>query len=240
MTAARLPNRPGMATAPRIHPVAWLAGALTVLLAIYLWRGGPDVDGWAVRIKGTGPLPFFAAMTLAPIIGIPASPFYLLAGAVFGEAGALPATGASILANLLIAYGLSRAVMRRGPFRALALRLTRHRADRAGRRPNPWLFAAFVRAAPGPTVAMKNYTLGLAGVPILPYVLVSWPFSMTYAALLILLGDSALAGRTGSLALAVALLLALGLGVRLLHHRLQRTRIHTAGRPADAGEDGEA
>jgi uncharacterized membrane protein YdjX (TVP38/TMEM64 family) len=236
VTVARPLDRHGVTAVSRIRPVAWLAGALTVALAVYLWHGGPDVDGWAVRIKSAGPLPFFAAMTFAPVVGIPASPFYLLAGAVFGERGALPATGASILANLIIAYGLSRVALRRGLLHSLTRRLARRRADRTSRRLNPWVFATLVRAAPGPTVAMKSYTLGLSGVPIVPYILVSWPFSMTYAALLILLGDSALDGRTDGLVLATTLILALGLGVRLLHRRLQRVRALTADSPGAACE----
>ena len=62
---------------------------------------------------------------------------------------------------------------------------------------NPWVQTLLVRATPGVTMALRNYFLGLTRVPIVPYMAISWPMSMAYAAVLILLGDAAFGGFSG-------------------------------------------
>ncbi len=215
---------PAMRTPPHEGPRVGLWIGLVALLAILvlLRVSGPQVEAFAGWIKRAGPVPFFTAMTLTPLAGVPASPFYLLAGAVFGEGFTLAATGLSILANLALAYLLTRAFPA-GPLQRLRRRLDRYRPAGATSM-NPWTFAALVRMAPGPTVAMKNYALGLAQVPPAPYFAVSWPLSMGYAAILILLGDSAFEGRAAGLILGAVLLALFAFALRVLYRRL-RSRI---------------
>ncbi len=187
-------------------------GVLLVLIvgALFAWGRHQDVEALAQRIQRQGALPFFAAMTLAPLTGLPVTPFYLLAGAVFGERVALLAASAAIAINLLSAYGLMQ-VAPKGVIRRLRTRFLRRTSHNRKKALNPWILTLLVRATPGPTIAMRNYFLGLSGVPILPYMVVSWPLSMAYAAALILLGDSAFEGhRTGLLAGLAALLIVAG------------------------------
>lgn len=173
----------------------WLTlGAIPVLLLaswfLLTGRGEGIAEAIAKAVGDAGWLPFFSAMTLLPLAGIPVTPFYLVGGAVFGEWACLAGTAISLLVNLSLAYAMAAGWMRN----ALQTLIARHGGRRMlpafSSRRNTWLYILATRITPGPPLSVKNYMAGLAGVPFAPYMLIAWPISMGYAAGLILLGDS--------------------------------------------------
>ncbi len=173
---------------------AWRILGIAGILVLFAWliligTGENFADNLAQAIGDAGWLPFFAAMTLLPLAGFPVTPFYLIAGAVFDEWLCMLAAALSLLINLLLAYLMASRWMRN----ALQKLLSRH--GRAmmpafSSRRHTWLYILAVRVTPGPPLSVKNYLAGLADVPLAPYLIISWPIAMGYAAGLIVLGDS--------------------------------------------------
>lgn len=178
---------------------------------LLFWRGDRGVAALVEAVRAAGWLPFFAAMTLFPLAGFPVTPFYLLGGAVFGEWWCLLGTGVSLLVNLLLAYALSVSWLRDALQSLLARRGGRDKLPRFEGR-NAWLYVLAIRVTPGPPLSVKSYLAGLAGVPLRPFLLVSWPIAMGYAAGLIVLGDSMTEQRWFGV-LAGVLLIAVFLGL---------------------------
>lgn len=173
----------------------WQILGVVAFLVVFVWLalvGSREsvADEWVHAIGNAGWPAFFAAMTLLPLIGVPVTPFYLIAGAVFDEWLSLTATALSLLLNLVLAYFLAARWMRH----ALQTLLARHGdgvvMPAFSSRRHTWLYILAVRVTPGPPLSVKNYLAGLAGVPIGPYLIISWPIAMGYAAGLIVLGDS--------------------------------------------------
>lgn len=209
-----------MATRPVWKTAIQASVIVLLVLLIFRWGHNRDIEAYLHGIKQAGPAPFFLAMTLAPLAFVPATPFYLLAGAVFGDTLALFVTGLSILLNLAIAYAFTRFTAR-GLLRRATERF-RRRAGSTMPHMNPWLFCAIVRATPGPTVAMKSYLLGTTRTPLLPYLVVSWLLSMLYAMGVILMGDSAMEGRWAGVLAGAGVLVALSAGLYAFRRWTQR------------------
>src|SRR5512142_1032311 len=77
--------------------LAGLLGSLWELDAVMDW------------LRHARPVPFFAAMTVLTSLGVPPTPFFVVAGASFGVgvglAGSLVATAVSLVANYVVALG---------------------------------------------------------------------------------------------------------------------------------------
>lgn len=185
-------------------------------------RGNNRAEAIVEAIRDIGQLPFFAGMTLLPLIGFPVTPFYLLGGAVFGEWHALLATAISLATNLVLSYAIAHRWMRRQLTDLLA---RRGRSLPDARKRNVWLYAAAIRLAPGPSLCVKNYLVALANVPLKPYLIISWPIGMGYAAGLIIVGDSLIDRRGIGLAVGALILIMLGSLLAFLRIRIRSRQI---------------
>ena len=71
----------------RSTPVIWarrVLGALTLLvLAVLIWNAW-DHQAFIAWREEAGVVPFFLAMALLPALGVPITPFFIVAGATFG------------------------------------------------------------------------------------------------------------------------------------------------------------
>lgn len=172
----------------------WQIMGTACFLLLFAWvmvigKGDDIANTIAEAIGDAGWLPFFAAMTLLPLAGFPVTPFYLIGGAIFDEWLCMLGTALSLLVNLSLAYLMAARWMRS----ALQKMISRHGhglMPAFSSRRHTWLYILTVRVTPGPPLSVKNYLAGLAGVPFVPYLIISWPIAMSYAAGLILLGDS--------------------------------------------------
>jgi uncharacterized membrane protein YdjX (TVP38/TMEM64 family) len=163
---------------------------LVLALLVVLWTAW-DHRAVLERLQSARPLPFFLAMAVLPAVGLPISPLFILAGASFGILIGVLGSAVALAANLSLGYALARLL------RPTAERLLRRfgndrRPVLSGAKERPIRFTVVARLTPGPPQAIVTYALGVAGVPFLPFFVVSMAVTGTYAVLLIVLGESIL------------------------------------------------
>jgi uncharacterized membrane protein YdjX (TVP38/TMEM64 family) len=186
---------------------------LVALLIASLWAWSSwGHDALHAFKDDASPLWFFAAMAVLPALGVPMTPFFLLAGATFGARFGLLGSLAALGVNLSLCYWLARTRLRH-LLAPLLRRMFRDDMPSFATRPRAaWRLTWMVKVAPGLPAFAKNYFLGMAGVPFRIYLGISMLVTGSYAAFLIMLGDSLFEHdimRT-VLALAVVIVLALG------------------------------
>lgn len=171
---------------PWLVILAGIALVLVILVAGWFAWNRDAVLAWKEQAS---PLAFFTIMALLPAIGAPLTPFYIVAGATFGLWKGLFGSAIALVINLSLAYFAARhstgGWLRRGLLR-LGYELPDFDRDSA----RPFRFTLVVKLTPGLPLFLKNYLLGLSGVPFGTYLGVSMLVSALYAVPLMALGDS--------------------------------------------------
>ncbi|KAA0017774.1 VTT domain-containing protein [Salinicola corii] len=176
-----------------------LLGFTTLTAGLVAW-GGLSLES----LETLHSLPLLLMMVLLPALGLPMTPFYIIAGLRFGIPGGLAFSAIATLLNLLLCYAiahgrlrpaLSSAIERRFP--ALA-GLDRTRGD-------AWRVTFLIKLVPGVPMFIKHYALGIAGVPRSIYLTVALMTTGPYAVAFVVLGKSALEGDVGQMLVALAL-----------------------------------
>ncbi|WP_251978408.1 TVP38/TMEM64 family protein [Salinicola avicenniae] len=152
------------------------------------------------------PLLFLLIMATLPAIGLPMTPFYVVAGIGYGVPLGLLLSVTATLFNLLLCFWIAR-----GPLRPhLQARLVRRMpllATVETQRNDAWRLAMMVKLVPGVPMFLKHYALGVVGVPLTVYLgaalLTTGPYSVAF----VTLGESALEGDSGQALMAASLLL---------------------------------
>src|SRR5262245_40523709 len=93
-----------------------LAAVAVVLVLLWLLWDQTAVMALSQQAR---PLPFFAMMALFPCLGVPITPFFILAGATFGEPLGVLGSLSALTVNLTLCYWLGRSPLRRGLERLL-------------------------------------------------------------------------------------------------------------------------
>jgi uncharacterized membrane protein YdjX (TVP38/TMEM64 family) len=210
-------------TWPIARTLSVLSTLTTVVLLVWiLFLNWQTFLEWKAQ---AGFWPFFLGLALLPLIGIPSTPLFLLAGAAFELQAALLGSAVAIWLNLVLSYWLARRWM--GAPLARLLERWRFQPVATGTESGLSLLL-LVRLAPGLPAAARNYAAALINVPFPVYLAVSWVTTALYAVGLIVLGDSL---RNASLmegSLAVALLLAAA-AAAFWFVRFQKRRSGAAG-----------
>ena len=187
-------------------PVAKIVVVLLVVAVtgFLLLRGvnlREQLDHGMALVRSAGPTVFFLAMALTPLVGAPMMPFNLAAGPLFGEQLGMPLVLAlsltALTANMVITYALAR--------RALRPLLERLIVRLGYKLPNMDAgdltdLTILLRVTPGTPFFIQNYLLGLAGVPLGRYLLISCIVQWSYTTAFVLFGDALLHGK-GKMAL---------------------------------------
>lgn len=190
-----------------------LATSVVILAAGTAWL---IAEGWTWRAlldwqRQVGSVPYFIGMALLPLVGVPTTPLFMLAGASFGLITALIGSAVAVAANVMLSYWLARKVIRR----PLAKLLRRWDYQLPEFTPGKALsFLILMRLAPGLPAFLKNYVTALFDVPFGIYLALSWLITYPYAVGLIVLGDSLFSGdlREGAAGLLVLLAVVVGFG----------------------------
>ncbi len=220
-----------------VLPAKYVLVCLLVLAGVVVYLVGVDweIEEFLHRVRDLGPVPFFLALAFLPSVGFPTTPFFLLAGAAFGVwisiLGSLLAQGF----NLAFSYWLSRRYLR--DFLERLIARTRYRIPQV-KREHHLKVTLLIKLTPGPPNFLKTYIMGLAGIPFGIFFLVSLPTSVGYGIGIIVVGDSLFDGKTGQAILGAGILVAVGVGVKLLRDTLLRRRRERAAR-GGAGEEPE-
>jgi uncharacterized membrane protein YdjX (TVP38/TMEM64 family) len=190
--------------------VVLVGGAAALLFGVDI-RGAID-EGMDV-VRHAGPVAFFTAMALLPAVAVPGSVFTLTAGPVFGERLGMPAVLALSLAaftvNLVLTYALARRALR--PFLVKwIVRLGYKVPDvDAGDLTD---LTIVLRVTPGIPFFVQNYLLGIAGVPLGRYLLISCLAVWLYTTGFVLFGDALLNGEGRMAMVAVSVLVVAAVG----------------------------
>ena len=188
-----------------------LAALGVVALAVALWSAW-DADALAAWKQEAGPVPFFSAMAVLPAMGMPITPLFVLAGATFGVGPGLLGSLVALGLNLTLCYAIASSGLR-SRLVALLRRFDYELPDFERRETGAVRFTLLVKVAPGAPAVVKNYLLGLTGVPFPIYFGLSMLITGAYAVVCIVVGVSLFEHDIGRVLLAVALAVALGLAI---------------------------
>lgn len=210
-------SMPGGLSWPR-----WLRVVSGALVLVAIWMVVAALGGEpGVWLETLGPLPFFAAMAILPALGVPMTPFFVIAGLRFGIAGGLAISALAALSNLLLCYWIAH-----GRLRPLLRDIIERRfAALAGLdtdRRSAWRVTFLVKLVPGVPIFIKHYALGAAGVPRSIYLGVALVTTGPYGAAFVVLGESALKGDLGQALMALGALALIAASI--LAWRRQRAR----------------
>jgi uncharacterized membrane protein YdjX (TVP38/TMEM64 family) len=165
------------------------AAVVVVALVALLWWGWnqPVLETWKAEAS---PVPFFAAMALLPALGIPLTPFFVLAGAAFGTRVGLAGSMIALGVNLILSYWVGRGRLRAWMTHLLS-RFGYVLPDFDAREKGAVRLTLLVKFMPGLPGFAKSYLLAMAGVPFALYFVVSMVVTGAYGAGLVVLGESA-------------------------------------------------
>jgi uncharacterized membrane protein YdjX (TVP38/TMEM64 family) len=199
-----------------------IIGALGLL---FLREVGVDVFlGWVTgaweRLQSAPPIVFFGTMALLTVFPVPLSPFYIVAGPIFGILPSLLWIPPAIVLNNLLSYTLTTTFLRPWLLRIVTKR--GHSIPTFESRKDQNLFIAMVRITPGFPYFLQSLVLGLAGVERLRFLVISLSVHMIYAVGFVVLGRSAFDGEYGVTVIAIALIVVVSICARLAHQRLKQ------------------
>lgn len=188
-----------------------------------LWHDGlSEVLGWVRR----APFPVFIVLVgILPMVGVPVTAMYLAAGAVYspvyGLWGTLAGICLGLLLNLLLSYWATQWF--RGPVNRLLGRFGATLPDFSGL--PAWKVILLVRITPGAPLMIQNLLLGLASMPIRPYLMVSMAAEILIALGYLTAGHSFATGEWGFLPLGIALVVIAVLVASLMRDRMKARKV---------------
>lgn len=190
-------------------------------LVLFFW----DQDAFLAWKEQVGPVPFFLALAVLPAVGVPTTPFFLLAGAAFGTLTALVGCALAIAINLALCFFLAKSVLRTQLERLLE-RYNKQMPEFSRKQAVSFILA--VKMTPGVPTFIKNYLTAMAGVPFSLYLPLCWVITFVYAAGFVILGESFLDGDwiQASWAIGLLVLMAIILGAwKWRQRRLKKTAV---------------
>jgi uncharacterized membrane protein YdjX (TVP38/TMEM64 family) len=223
----------------RLNRAALAKLALVLLVvAVLAWWGTRGVDFRAliarsvVFFRDAGPLAFFSAMALLPLVGFPSAPFTLAAGPVFapvmGVGNVILCALAAMIVNVTLSYFIAARALR--PLLVRLVNWLGYPVPEINRQ-TAWTVTLLIRIVPGTPFFLQNYILGLARVPFGIYLLVSVVVPSAYIVALILFGDALMRGDKSAMLWAGLIFLVAGGVLHQVRMRLKRTPGKTDGAP---------
>jgi uncharacterized membrane protein YdjX (TVP38/TMEM64 family) len=156
---------------------AGLAAAAMASIALSLWLG-PRIAGgvaaaasWLRSFGALGCLVFVALEFLVTLVGIvPGALLGIAAGAIYGVMTGFWASAGGIMAGAVVAFGLSRSMLRPWIGRVLGKRTRLAMLDQAIAKEG-WRIVALLRISPAMPFSITSYALGFSGISARDYVL---------------------------------------------------------------------
>jgi len=179
------------AAAVRQGKRAWwsrlIAVAFLLSIGFAIWSAW---DAQAIRAwkENASPLAYFTAMAVLPALGMPLTAFYIVAGAVFALPWALLGSLSAVVVNFALCYVIAQSGLKRPLLHALErfdYELPDFRQGTGALR-----FTVLVRLTPAVPNFVKNYLLGVSGVPFTTYLAASTAITLLYGVPSIVLGGS--------------------------------------------------
>lgn len=198
-----------------------IPAALSALAVFLLWRNHPDPAYWLdLLAQGRAfleahPWALIAVLATLPGLGFPISPVLVLFGVVLAPRYGMAAT----LALAIAAQGLCTTwtfLLAAGPLRGwLSAYVLRHRELPVLTGGNTIRLGLILRLTPGIPYALQNVALGILGMRLRPYLLVSLPTTSLWATGFVITGGAIFKGNLGWAITGVVILIVLVLATRM-------------------------
>ena len=198
-----------------------IPAAISALAVLLLWQSHPEVEywlGWILDGRAfleANPWSLIAVLATLPGLGFPISPVLVLFGVVLAPRYWMPAT----LALAFAAQGLCTTwtyALAAGPLRGLLTGyVLRHRELPELTEGNTIRLGLILRLTPGIPYALQNIVLGILGMRLRPYLLVSLPTTSLWTAGFVITGDGIFKGQIGWAITGVVILIVLVLATRM-------------------------
>ncbi len=172
--------------------------AVTAVALLLLFRSIWDREAFMTALQDAPPVPFFLVMALLPVVGVPLTPLVIAAGATFGARIGVVGSLFALAVNLVLSYGIARSGLRPRLSR-LFQRFDYELPNFDGQPQNALRFTLMVKFAPGVPAFVKNYGLGVAGVPFALYFASSMAITGVYSTLLVIVGESLFTHETNKI-----------------------------------------
>ena len=183
------------------------------------------------RLQSAPPIVFFGAMSLLTIFPVPLTPFYIVAGPLFGILPSLLWIPPAIVLNNLIAHALTTSFLR--PWlQGIVTRRGQSIPTFSSKRDQS-LFIAMVRITPGIPYFLQSLVLGLAGVDRMRFLVISLSVHMVYVVGFVVLGRAAFDGKYTVAVVAIALIVIASTCARFAHQRLKQVSDPEEATPLD-------
>jgi len=175
------------------------------------------VDLFLEFLRGLPIWSFLAALALLPLVGMPLSPLWILAGVTYGFWTGLGLIIVAMAMNFALAYFIAKRWMH-GPltrlFHSRGIRIPEARAGEYIK------LTIAVRLMPFVPQFMQSYLLGLANIPFPTYYFFSFPSQIAYAVGFLLIGDSLFNTKIGGIILGLSILCTVALLVGIARERV--------------------
>lgn len=201
----------------RWQPLGIALSVIAVAAVGYFVWSAYDHQAVMAWLEGMRPLPFFAAMTILPALGVPTTWLYILAGASFGVPLGLVISLLALAANAALCFWLARKA--RPLFSRILRKLETELPDFTDKGKGALRLVLGVKLAPGVPAFVKNYSLGVSGVPFRMFFIATMLLTGVYAAAFVIVGSSLLEHEPNRTLIAVAALAALAAAVMWYRRR---------------------
>jgi uncharacterized membrane protein YdjX (TVP38/TMEM64 family) len=164
-----------------------LLGAAIAGLLLFVWQvwNHDAVTSWLESVR---PLAFFPLMALLPMVGLPMTPLFIIAGASFGAGIGVVGSLLALAANLSLTYVVAHLI--RPALSSVLQRLGWVLPERGDVNRRPARLVLKVKLVPGVPAFLKSYGLAATGIAFRPYFVVSMLISGAYGVLVVMLGRS--------------------------------------------------
>ncbi|MGJ8638157.1 MAG: TVP38/TMEM64 family protein [Opitutaceae bacterium] len=194
-------------------------------IVFFVWQAQPDIQYWKAlssEIYGfleANPGALVLALAILPGIGFPISPLFIMIGAVLGPKYGLPMTCLIAIAaqstctiwTYLLAAGPLKKFL--GNYVLKKRQLPEFSDNNALR------FALIMRITPGIPYAVQNVVLGVIGLKLKPYLIVSIPITALWTIGFVTTGGALFKGSAGLAITGVLILIILIMATRILRNR---------------------
>jgi len=198
----------------KLRLLATITGLILVTgLGLYFW----DQEAFEAWKENIHPVYFGLLLAILPCLGVPTTPFYLVAGATFNPWLAILVCIGGIVGNNLLSWWLARKYLRDRLHLWLA-RWTRQSLTEEN--PRKWQTAFIIKFAPGLPAFVRSYGLALSGLSFPAYLSFNGGISIMFALAMILLGESFTDQNWTGVIIAAVFLVILFLLVRWIRARL--------------------
>ena len=179
-----------------------------------------DLWGWLQTNSKEHAFFLLAAIAILPGFGVPSSPFLILCGALSDKTGSLLLacllTAAALWVNALWMF-LFAAYPGRRIIKKFLERFSRKMPDLP--QSQGMQLAVILRVTPGVPLTLQNYLLGVSGISLRNYLLVSMPVLALWAMGFVVFGEGLLEGNAKLLLVGVGLLIILIICARMIAKR---------------------